>query len=243
VLSSNPTFQISYHIQLQDAENGINQLPNNYTTSNEIIYVRLQNTNVVTCYDIAPVNLIVHPAGIYTVTVTDENGCNTSDEINITNYLETVITDVEVQQFTASSNSISISVSGSGPWQYSLDDFIYQDEPVFRNLLPGYYTIYVRDMNGCAITTADATIVAAPNFFTPNGDGFNDFWQVIAIETEPDARIFIFDRFGKLLKQLSPTGIGWDGTYNGNPMPSSDYWFRVELNDGRMFRGHFSLKR
>ena len=286
-ISSNPTFQISYHIQLQDAENGINQLPNNYTTSNEIIYVRLQNTNVVTCYDIAPVNLIVHPkpvitlpndiikcpqdvvtltapsgfqsylwntgattrsidadaAGIYTVTVTDENGCNTSDEINITNYLETVITDVEVQQFTASSNSISISVSGSGPWQYSLDDFIYQDEPVFRNLLPGYYTIYVRDMNGCAITTADATIVAAPNFFTPNGDGFNDFWQVIAIETEPDARIFIFDRFGKLLKQLSPTGIGWDGTYNGNPMPSSDYWFRVELNDGRMFRGHFSLKR
>ncbi len=286
-ITANPSFAISYHSTPQEAENGANSLPTNYETSSETIYVRLENTNVITCYDIAPVNLMVRPKpivilpedilkcidemvtisatsgfqsylwntgetsssidiideGIYTVTITDSNGCTDTSSITVTNYLETIITDVEIRQFTASSNSISISVTGSGPWQYSLDDFIYQDEPVFRNLLPGYYTIYVRDLNGCDTVTADATIVAAPNFFTPNGDGFNDFWQVIAIETEPDARIFIFDRFGKLLKQLSPTGIGWDGTYNGNPMPSSDYWFRVELIDGRMFRGHFSLKR
>lgn len=284
---SNPSFTISYHSSQQDAEGNTNALPANYNSSSQTIFIRLQNTNNITCYDVTPIALVVHPkplvelpndiikcpndnvtiqatpgfmsylwntgatnsfieitdAGNYTVTITDSNGCTDSTSITVTNYLETVITDVEVRQFTASSNSISISVSGSGPWQYSLDGFMYQDEPVFRNLLPGYYTIYVRDMNGCGITTADATIVAAPNFFTPNGDGFNDFWQVIAIETEPDARIFIFDRFGKLLKQLSPTGIGWDGTYNGNPMPSSDYWFRVELVDGRMFRGHFSLKR
>ena len=62
--------------------------------------------------------------------------------------------------------------------------------------------------------------------------------------------IYIFDRYGKLLKQLSPSGAGWDGTYNGNPMPTSDYWFTVEYretNDGsnakKQFKANFTLKR
>ncbi|HET8810447.1 MAG TPA: T9SS type B sorting domain-containing protein, partial [Flavobacteriaceae bacterium] len=67
-----------------------------------------------------------------------------------------------------------------------------------------------------------------PKFFTPNGDGYNDTWNIIGISDQPNAQIYIFDRYGKLLKQLSPTGPGWDGTYNGRPMPSSDYWFRVQ---------------
>ncbi|RMB63812.1 hypothetical protein EAX61_00005, partial [Dokdonia sinensis] len=56
---------------------------------------------------------------------------------------------------------------------------------------------------------------------------------------------------GKLLKQLSPTSPGWNGTFNGQPMPSNDYWFRVEYNEAdengelikKEFSGHFALKR
>jgi gliding motility-associated-like protein len=55
--------------------------------------------------------------------------------------------------------------------------------------------------------------------------------------------IYIFDRHGRLLAQITPGGVGWDGTYNGSPMPADDYWFRVKLEDGRMFTGHFSLMR
>ncbi|EAS19630.1 conserved hypothetical protein [Flavobacteria bacterium BBFL7] len=185
----------------------------------------------------------VQTAGDYMVTVTDSNGCTDSENITVTNYDTTVITNIEVRQFTLRDNRIEVSVSGSGPWEYSIDNFFYQSSPIFTNLLPGYYDVQVRSLNGCDHITVPATIIAAPNFFTPNQDGFHDYWQVIAIETEPDAQIYIFDRFGKLLKQLSPTGIGWDGTYNGNPMPSTDYWFKVVLNDGQFFRGHFSLKR
>jgi len=60
------------------------------------------------------------------------------------------------------------------------------------------------------------------------------------------AKIYIFDRYGKLLKQISPSGAGWDGTYNGSPLPSSDYWFRVEYKEdetNKTFTGHFTIKR
>jgi gliding motility-associated-like protein len=181
--------------------------------------------------------------GTYTVIVTDQNGCEDSSSTTVTNFQTTQIVTVEIEQFTLRSNRIEVSVIGDGPFEYSIDNFIFQDSNVFTDLLPGYYTIYVRDVNGCDLVTAAATIIAAPPYFTPNEDGFHDYWQVTAIETEPDAQIYIFDRFGKLLKQISPLGPGWNGMYNGKPMPSTDYWYLVELNDGRSFNGHFSLKR
>uniref|UniRef100_UPI0035BE6488 T9SS type B sorting domain-containing protein n=1 Tax=Gilvibacter sp. TaxID=2729997 RepID=UPI0035BE6488 len=76
--------------------------------------------------------------------------------------------------------------------------------------------------------------------------GYHDTWNIIGIASNPTAQIYIYDRFGKLLKQLSPLGPGWDGTYNGNPMPSSDYWFQVIYEEDEVekeFRGHFTLKR
>jgi gliding motility-associated-like protein len=60
------------------------------------------------------------------------------------------------------------------------------------------------------------------------------------------ATIYVFDRMGKLLKQLTPDGDGWDGNYHGAPMPASDYWFLVEYEENGMmkkFKSHFSLKR
>ncbi|QJP35067.1 T9SS type B sorting domain-containing protein [Nonlabens sp. Ci31] len=181
--------------------------------------------------------------GTYTVIATDQNGCEDSSSTTVTNFQTTQIVTVVIEQFTLRSNRIEVSVIGDGPFEYSIDNFIFQESNVFTNLLPGYYTVYVRDFNGCDLVTAPATIIAAPPYFTPNEDGFHDYWQVTAIETEPDAQIYIFNRFGKLLKQISPVGPGWNGMYNGKPMPSTDYWYLVELIDGRSFKGHFSLKR
>nr|WP_255575910.1 T9SS type B sorting domain-containing protein [Aestuariivivens sp. NBU2969] len=82
-------------------------------------------------------------------------------------------------------------------------------------------------------------------FFTPNNDGFNDYWKIIGVNAffQPNSRILVFDRYGKPLKQISTLEEGWDGTYNGNMMSSDDYWFKVLLEDGREFMGHFALKR
>ena len=87
-----------------------------------------------------------------------------------------------------------------------------------------------------------------PRYFTPNGDGYHDTWNIPALSVQLGSRILIFDRYGKLLKQISPAGDGWDGTYNGQKMPTTDYWFLLEYNDlttaePKQLRAHFSLKR
>lgn len=114
---------------------------------------------------------------------------------------------------------------------------------MFTNLSPGDYTVFVRDKEACGIDSRDVYIMATPHFFTPNNDGFNDHWQIFSSSKEQGLRIYIYDRYGKLIKQLSPTERGWDGTYLGRNMPASDYWFGVERKDGRVYKGNFSLRR
>jgi gliding motility-associated-like protein len=53
--------------------------------------------------------------------------------------------------------------------------------------------------------------------------------------------IFIYDRYGKLITKINTNSDGWDGTFNGNPLPSDD-WYTAKLQDGRETKGHFSLK-
>ncbi|MEH1009477.1 T9SS type B sorting domain-containing protein, partial [Winogradskyella sp. ECml5-4] len=98
----------------------------------------------------------------------------------------------------------------------------------------------------CGLTTEPKFVIDYPLYFTPNGDGKNETWNIEGIGSS--AKIYIFDRYGKLLKQLSPDGNGWNGTYNGNALPTSDYWFRVEYNEPitnerKEYKAHFTLKR
>ena len=185
----------------------------------------------------------VASGGDYTVTVTNSDGCDSTATVTVVESDVAVIERIDVGQFEVNTNTLTAIVTGSGDYEFSLDDFVYQDSQRFNNLYPGFYTIYVKDKNGCGTVSMSAVIIGGPPYFTPNQDGYHDTWQVIAVETIPDASIYIFDRHGKLLKQVSATGRGWDGTYNGAPMPSSDYWYLVELPDGRSFKGHFALKR
>ena len=83
------------------------------------------------------------------------------------------------------------------------------------------------------------TIWQFPRFFTPNNDGFNDFWK---IKTNKTIIVDIFDRYGKLIKQLK-TNDNWDGTFNNAALPATDYWFVVYYNENKTFKSHFALKR
>lgn len=131
---------------------------------------------------------------------------------------------------------------------YRIDDGPVQTSNVFTDVLFGSHIAYAIDVEGCGEAGDPFTIIDYPRFFTPNGDGFNDTWNIVGIDGQPAAKIYIFDRHGKLLKQLSPTSTGWDGTFNGRQLPSSDYWFSVEYDeptDGtrRTFKANFTLKR
>ncbi len=148
----------------------------------------------------------------------------------------------------AGNHIIEVTVEGEGVYEYSLDGGPYQASNVFENVTAGIHEVTVRDINGCGIGTDSVLVIDYPLYFTPNNDGFNDTWNIVGIATQPNAKIYIFDRYGKLLKQLSPTGDGWNGTYNGVQMPSNDYWFVVEYNEPidnsrREFKAHFSLRR
>jgi gliding motility-associated-like protein len=192
-------------------------------------------------------SISVTVGGDYSVTVTNLDGCSRDRTISVIISEPATITDIDTMDAgTSSFGSATISVTGLGDYEYRINpEESYQDSPFFDNISPGFYTVYVRDRNGCGVTTQDFSIVGYPRFFTPNNDGFNDFWQLLGVSIvfEPNSEIFIFDRHGKLLKQISPQGAGWDGTYNGNPLPSSDYWFKATLMDGTTFSSHFTLKR
>jgi len=144
--------------------------------------------------------------------------------------------------------SVNVLGAGSGNYEYKLDDFPFQDSNIFNNVWAGQHIISVRDKNGhCNPAPINAVIINYPKFFTPNGDGFHDTWNITHLaSTNPNAPIFIFDRYGKLIKEITPSTDGWNGMYNGQPLPATDYWFTVdyfEKGTSKTFKSHFALKR
>jgi gliding motility-associated-like protein len=152
----------------------------------------------------------------------------------------------------AENQIITVTVDGYGVYEYSLDDGPRQTSTVFENVGIGNHTIYVWDTEGGLSSSCDPLVITNvqtidyPHYFTPNGDGYHDTWNIQGLYNQPNAKIYIFDRYGKLIKQLSSQSLGWDGTYNGNILPASDYWFTVDFienNAQKQFKAHFSLKR
>jgi gliding motility-associated-like protein len=191
-------------------------------------------------------SLTVNTEGIYTVEVVNAQGCSRTRTITVLASDIAEITNVNIVDL-GDSNSITITVTGTGDYVYSLDDESgsYQDDNVFANVSAGIHTVFVKDLNGCGVVPQEVSVLGIPNYFTPNEDGFNDYWNIKGVNTTFNTKttIHIFDRYGKLLKQISPLGRGWDGTFNGQVLPATDYWYSIELQDGRFFNGHFALKR
>lgn len=191
-------------------------------------------------------SIAVNTSGDYTVTASQNYSdflCEDSKTFTVNVSGVATIDSITVEDFTPDSNSISIIVSGSGDYEYSLDGTHYQPTSYFDNLLGGEYTIYVRDRFGCGVVTEEVYLLNYMKFFTPNGDTINEFWQIKGARYEPDLEISIYDRFGKLLTSFNGTDRGWDGLYNGQNMPSNDYWFVITRGNGKRYKGHFTLKR
>ncbi|MGB0357098.1 MAG: T9SS type B sorting domain-containing protein [Flavobacteriaceae bacterium] len=198
-------------------------------------------------------NLTITQGGTYTVTATNPStGCATTKAIAVS---ESEIAafmpeDISVFDLTGDgSNRIEIKTStlGIGDYEFALNGppYLYQDSPIFENVPPGIHTLSVREKNGCGIVRLEVSVIGYALYFTPNNDGNNDTWQILGVSGvfQPLSLIYIFDRHGRLMAQIPADGAGWDGTYNGTAMPADDYWFRVKLQDGRGFTGHFSLIR
>ncbi|SHJ00930.1 T9SS type B sorting domain-containing protein [Algibacter luteus] len=195
----------------------------------------------------------INEVGTYTVTVTHKiTGCTknrtvTVEPSNIATFQDPAFEVTDASQ----SNTITVFVSGEGTYQYSLIDennittHPYQDSNYFENVFPGIYNVLVKDVkNDCGIVNQNVSVIGFPKFFTPNNDGVNDTWKIYGVSSmfQPNTKIQIFNRYGKLVKEFDPLGQGWNGLYQGEILPSDDYWFAVRLQDGRIFKDHFTLK-
>lgn len=187
-------------------------------------------------------SITVEESGIYSVIVT-EDMCETEAAITVelSEAADTITIDTE--DWTVNRNIISVSASGIGDYEYSLDGLNYQTESTFTNLETGIYTVYVRDINGCGVIEQEVVLLNYPKFFTPNGDGINETWRIPFSWFEENLTVIIFDRYGKVITGFDSDSPGWDGKYNGRKLPSTDYWFLVTREDGRIHRGHFSMIR
>lgn len=109
-------------------------------------------------------------------------------------------------------------------------------------------TLYIYAENECAYNESNFSIVISdkpyfiPKFFTPNNDATNDEWRVLDT-THVIKSITIYNHYGKLIKYLKPNVTAWDGTFNGKPLATNDFWYVIEFKNGKIERGHFTLKR
>lgn len=147
----------------------------------------------------------------------------------------------------ADNQKVTVTDPLGANYLYQLDDGPFQEEAVFEMVSLGMHSLTVKDVDGCSeLRNNNVLVIDYPKFFTPNNDGYNDMWNIFTLGDELGAKIQIFDRYGKLLKEIDPNSSGWNGTFNGRPLPATDYWFVVDYpEDGiiKKFRSHFSLKR
>ncbi len=187
----------------------------------------------------------VNTNGVYTVEVATLLGCSRTRTIQVTASNSATITSVDSIDLVDNS-TVTINTTGLGDYEYSIDylNGVWQDSNFFNNVPGGVHQVFVNDKNGCGIVSKEITILSIPKFFTPNNDSYNDFWTVKGMISYPNAELRIFDRYGKLLKELTPNSMGWDGTFNGQELPASDYWYVFKMDaTAPEKRGHFSLKR
>ncbi len=189
--------------------------------------------------------------GTYSVTVTTDNSASNTEDCPVTKTFTVIesqqaIIDISTKTDFVDPNSITVEVDGIGDYVFSLDGGEPQTSGFFANVTLGPHIVTVIDLNGCEPIDTEVFVMDIPKFFTPNNDGFFDTWHIVGARQLPGSEIFIYDRYGKLLKMLSYNSPGWNGTYNGQRMPTDDYWFSANIvQNGEMFtlKGHFTLRR
>lgn len=137
---------------------------------------------------------------------------------------------------------------GSGAYMFDFGNGYQSSSTLSPATYGRTYKVKVKDELGCESDTTIKTPTYELEFpvsFTPNGDGENDVWKINNIDKYPGATVKIFDRFGKKLCDMKAADMdAWDGTYNGRDLPSTDYWYEIQIDEiDKTYIGHFTLIR
>ncbi len=197
-------------------------------------------------------SITVFQEGEYTLRVTHSSSgisCTTSRTVRVTNSVVPEISTIDIEDMRAN-NRVTIHTRTPGEFEFNMDGSDFQADNVFSGVAPGVHTVGLRDPYGCGEVWEEIVVVGFPSIFSPNGDVLNETWQLDGLSTLNAPIVTIYDRYGKLIKQMDQNDPGWDGSYNGMPLPSTDYWFKLSYMDGdgnrtyaKFLQSHFSLRR
>lgn len=183
--------------------------------------------------------ITVSAPGTYSVTVKNVFGCENTKSVQVAYSVLATIVGVNINNNTA-----TVVLSENGNYEYSLDNFVWQDSNIFTNLNTGEYTVYVRTKSGCIIGQKKFSIFNIQNAVTPNGDGNNDAWKIAGLENYPGTEVYIYDRKGfVILKEtITKKPFVWDGKYHQQPLATGNYWYTIKVSDGRVYSGWLLVK-
>ncbi|MER3373352.1 MAG: T9SS type B sorting domain-containing protein [Allomuricauda sp.] len=200
--------------------------------------------------------ITVSEEGEYTLTATNsssgDSSCETSRTVTVSMSTLPSIADVSIDvQDLRTNNIVTIITEGNATnLEYRMDDGAYQSSNVFEGVAPGNHKVYLRDIYGCGEVEDDIVVVGFLTTFSPNGDVLNESWHIEGLSELNSPIVTIYDRYGKLIKQMTEFDAGWDGSLNGQPLPSTDYWFKLSYMDengnrvnAKYLQSHFSLVR
>lgn len=186
--------------------------------------------------------IVISTIGDYSVSISSPTitSCDLKKNISVIEHPAPIINSILVNE-----NSIVIELDNpENYYEFSINGLDFKDSNQFSYIQSGQHTAYVREKNGCNLVNQNFIVFTIAKYFTPNNDGKNDVWEIKEMRDYPNSRVEIFNRYGKLLKQLNSGSLGWNGTYNGIELPADDYWYRLKLDDTiPIIKGHFSLKR
>jgi gliding motility-associated-like protein len=186
--------------------------------------------------------IAVSTTGQYSVTISSPTviSCDSKKDISVTERPKPTIASILVNE-----NSIKIELANyESYYEYSINGLDFQASNQFSYISSGRHTAFARDNNDCNLVAQDFTIFTVPKYFTPNNDGFNDLWEIKEMGDYLNSSAQIFDRYGKLIINLTSSNYMWDGKFNNALLPADDYWYRLQLDDSTPeITGHFTLKR
>ncbi|WP_426482592.1 T9SS type B sorting domain-containing protein [Chryseobacterium sp. R2ACT005] len=183
--------------------------------------------------------ITVSTPGTYTVKVTNIFGCESTSSTQVGYSVLAYIISVNI-----TNNTATVILSQSGNYEFSLDNFTWQNSNIFTNLNMGEYTVYVRTKSGCIIGQKNFSIFNIPNAISPNGDGINDTWRIAGLENYPGTEIYLYDRKGAIIYKelIKKKTFQWDGKYESHPISTGNYWYTIKVSDRRVYSGWLLIK-
>jgi gliding motility-associated-like protein len=186
--------------------------------------------------------IVASRIGNYSVTISSPTvvSCESKKDISVIEHPKPIISLILVNK-----NSVKIELSSKeNYYEYSINGVDFQVSNQFSYISSGQHSAFARDNNGCNLVAQDFTIFTIAKYFTPNNDGFNDVWEIKEMGDYTNSTAQIFDRYGKLITNLTSSNYNWDGKYGNELLPADDYWYYLKLDDTKpIMRGHFTLKR